>query len=162
MPFPYPFKGLGYTFADCPAFRDAFANLGSDGNLRAPTEVRHQSCDGNGDLIVEVAKEELAGKQATLQKIRDNIAELNNNYQASARQLEELSKQKETIEVQLERAEKLVVGLKDESVRWEAAVKQLDIDLTNLIGNTLLAAGCVSYIGPFTAKYRNELIEEWV
>jgi dynein heavy chain len=58
------------------------------------------------------------------------------------------------IEVQLQRAEKLVVGLADESKRWAGTVKVLEVDLVNLIGNVLLAAGYISYVGTFTAKYR--------
>lgn len=60
--------------------------------------------------------------------------------------------------MQLQRAEKLVVGLADESTRWAATVKVLEVDLVNLIGNILLAAGYISYVGPFTAKYRGDLL----
>ena len=55
----------------------------------------------------------------------------------------------------MQRAEKLVVGLADESKRWGETVKILDKDLINLIGNIILAAGYISYVGTFTAKYRD-------
>ena len=52
-------------------------------------------------------------------------------------------------------------GLSDESVRWKDAVKILEVDLINLVGNILLAAGYISYVGPFTAKYRHDLLKLW-
>ena len=64
--------------------------------------------------------------------------------------------------MQLGRAEKLVVGLADEAQRWRETVKVLEVDLVNLVGNVLLAAGYISYVGPFTAKYRGSLLKRWM
>jgi dynein heavy chain len=36
------------------------------------------------------------------------------------------------------------------------------VDLVNLIGNIILAAGYISYVGTFTAKYRDSLLKEWM
>ena len=82
------------------------------------------------------------------------IHKLQSNYQASQRKLEDLTKQKETIEIQIGRADKLVVGLADEAERWRKTVKVLDVDLINMVGNVMLGAGYLSYVGPFTSKYR--------
>jgi dynein heavy chain len=60
------------------------------------------------------------------------------------------------------RAEKLVVGLHDESKRWAQTAKVLEVDLVNLIGNILIAAGYISYVGTFTSKYRDGLLKEWM
>jgi dynein heavy chain len=56
----------------------------------------------------------------------------------------------------------LVVGLADEAKRWSETVKVLQVDEVNLVGNMILAAGYVSYVGPFTAKYRNSLLKRWM
>ena len=77
-----------------------------------------QEALGKAEGELKVAQDELRVKQASLQKIRDMIAALQANYSASQRKLEDLTRQKEKIEVQLGRAEKLVVGLADESKRW--------------------------------------------
>ena len=84
------------------------------------------------------------------------------NYEASQRKLDDLTRKKEEIEVQLERAGKLVVGLADEAKRWQETVKVLEVDLVNLVGNIILAAGYISYVGPFTAKYRDRLLNQWM
>ena len=54
-------------------------------------------------------------------------------------------------------AEKLVNGLAGENKRWGENVKFLQANIRNVIGNCLLAAAFVSYIGAFSAKLRNEL-----
>lgn len=41
-------------------------------------------------------------------------------------------------------------------------MKVLEVDLVNLVGNILLAAGYISYVGPFTAKYRDRLLKQWM
>lgn len=77
------------------------------------------------------------------------------------RLLEDLNKKKETIQEQLGRAAKLVVGLADEAARWKETVKVLEVDLINLVGNIMLAAGYISYVGPFTSIYRDQLLSSW-
>ena len=60
----------------------------------------------------------------------------------------------------MERAQKLMVA-GGEKIRWQAAVlliTTLQIWL-EIVG---IAAGAVAYLGPFTAPFRNALIEEWV
>ena len=63
--------------------------------------------------------------------------------------------------MQLERAEKLVNGLADESTRWKDAILGLKEDQRNMLGNTVLAAGFVSYVGCFTNDYRTRLVKTW-
>lgn len=62
------------------------------------------------------------------------------------------------VQVRLGRAGKLIGGLSSEKVRWEAAVKGLAAQKANLVGNMLLAAGAIAYVGPFTSKYRQAML----
>lgn len=111
---------------------------------------------------LKVAQDELRSKQSALQQVQDEIRTLQSNYQASQRILENLQKQKEDIELQLTNAEKLVGGLADEALRWKDTVAVLEVDLVNLVGNILLGAGYISYVGPFTSGYRNSLLKKWM
>lgn len=52
------------------------------------------------------------------------------------------------------RAEKLVSGLGSEAERWKVNASLLEEDLKNLVGNIMLAAGSLAYLGPFTYNYR--------
>lgn len=47
-------------------------------------------------------------------------------------------------------------------MRWAESVNLLDEKLSGLVGDTLIAAASVAYIGPFTATYRKELVSSWI
>lgn len=59
----------------------------------------------------------------------------------------------------LERAHKLLNGLGDEKKRWAETVIQFDKLLQNVIGDVLISAGSVAYLGAFTGRYRKEIVE---
>jgi dynein heavy chain len=59
------------------------------------------------------------------------------------------------------RAEKMIGGLAGEKDRWTTIVADLTIKLTLVIGDSLIAAGAVSYSGSFTSLYREELEQTW-
>ena len=48
----------------------------------------------------------------------------------------------------------MISGLEGEKIRWTETVKQLGERQTLLVGDCLVAAGMVSYAGPFTSSYR--------
>ena len=82
--------------------------------------------------------------EAELQETRDFIDKLCND--------------KEICEQRLTNAEKLLDLLSDEGKRWEQTVCDLETDQEYFKGNVFLAAASLSYVGPFTGKYRSEMI----
>lgn len=76
--------------------------------------------------------------------------------------MDSLGRQKQDIEIKLERAEKLVVGLADESQRWKVSIEALKEDLNNMLGNTVLASGFLAYNAVFTQVYRQNLLRNWM
>ena len=60
--------------------------------------------------------------------------------------------------VKIERAEKLISGLGGEKVRWTNNVKNLTDTYDNIVGDVLLSAAVVAYLGPFEMAYRNVCI----
>jgi dynein heavy chain len=40
-------------------------------------------------------------------------------------------------------------------------VAKLNEDKRCLIGNIILCAASVAYIGPFTSEYRNKMVKDW-
>ena len=111
---------------------------------------------------LKTVQEQLNIKQTALRAIQSEVAELEATFQASIKKGEELKKKSELTEARLLRAGKLVTGLSSESKRWAESAKSLEIDLKNLVGNIMLAAGFVAYLGPFTLAYRVSLMEGWV
>jgi len=62
----------------------------------------------------------------------------------------------------MRRAEKLVVLLADEGVRWKETVEVISDQIDRLVGNVFLSCACISYFGAFTGQYREMLVEQWV
>jgi dynein heavy chain len=58
---------------------------------------------------------------------------------------------------QLDLANRLVNGLADENVRWSNNVVTFKEEVITMIGDALIASAFVSYIGPFSFRFRKNL-----
>ena len=61
----------------------------------------------------------------------------------------------------MEAATNLINGLQGERQRWTLQNGGLKTELTNLVGNTMLACAFLSYSGPFNQEFRNQLMQSW-
>lgn len=100
-------------------------------------------------------------KRAKLQEVEERIDELERKYREKVELENSLTQQIEDCNKKLERAGKLIKGLESENDRWSLTVKTLTHRYSLLIGDCLLAAGMVSYAGPFISQYRSMLEEQW-
>lgn len=62
----------------------------------------------------------------------------------------------------LVRAEKLIGGLGGEKERWTNAAIDLQKIYDNLMGDVLISAGVIAYLGPFTSAFRDQETTQWV
>ena len=112
---------------------------------------------------MEMAKQktdaELATLQTTLAAIEKELGELNVQYEAANGELSELQHQAAIMEKRLAAASKLISGLTGERTRWTTDVESLRLQARELVGNCLLSASFLSYLGAFTNTYRAELLE---
>jgi dynein heavy chain len=60
----------------------------------------------------------------------------------------------------LDLAQRLVNALGSESERWGAAIVRLGEEIELVLGDVLLAASFVSYVGPFNKKFRMKIMDE--
>jgi dynein heavy chain, axonemal len=125
---------------------------------------------------------EVAPKQERLEKMNEELSNANIELSEKQRQLSEVmeevanlqkkcddtlnEKNRLTIEVQrcsarLIRAEKLKHSLKDEKINWTETVAKLRVDVKYLAGDIFLGAAVISYLGPFSGEFRDELKEMW-
>ena len=65
--------------------------------------------------------------------------------------------QANALQQSLDLANRLVNGLADENVRWSKNVITFQQEKLTMIGNTLVSAAFVSYIGPFSFSFRANL-----
>ena len=101
-------------------------------------------------------------KQAALKEVLDKLAALDADLKAKKDKKEQLEHDVHMCTVKLDRAQKLISGLGGEKTRWNASAARLGEQLEKLIGDVLLAAGQIAYLGPFTASYRKEATAAWL
>lgn len=130
----------------------------------------------------------LKEKQASLRAVLDKVAELKKKLDETLADKAYWQQQMQTCQVQLVRASKLTTGLSDEEIRWKSDAEKLKkqvcslsfsihledccafksilcvlfVQIENLVGDAFLSAACISYFGPFTGAYRQELTSQWV
>ena len=103
----------------------------------------------------------LSKKQEELRIVKDKVAELVANANRLKAMKDELEFRMNRDQARMGRAEKLVVLLADEAVRWKETVEILDKDIYELVGNVFLSCACISYFGAFTGVYRKQLTDSW-
>ena len=117
------------------------------------------------DLEKEKAKSEaeLAEIMNTLQELEAELADLNAKFSAANDELTSLRDEAQLMEKRLSAASKLIVGLSSEKERWGEDIKLLDAQNAEIVGDCLLGASFLSYLGVFTSKYRTTLLEgTWI
>jgi len=118
----------------------------------------------------ERAEKEANEKNEELRIVKEQVDEIITQVNALKAQLAEAVAKKEAVEAKanklqtaLDLANRLVNGLADENVRWRANVENSKNDKLTMIGNALIAAAFVSYIGPFSSSFRNPLWKDtWI
>uniref|UniRef100_A0A2I2YF97 Dynein axonemal heavy chain 17 n=1 Tax=Gorilla gorilla gorilla TaxID=9595 RepID=A0A2I2YF97_GORGO len=119
---------------------------------------------------LEEANAELAEAQEKLSRIKNKIAELNANLSNLTSAFEKATAEKIKCQQEADAtnrvillANRLVRGLASENIRWAESVENFRSQGVTLCGDVLLISAFVSYVGYFTKKYRNELMEKfWI
>ncbi|KAM3857822.1 dynein axonemal heavy chain 2 [Diretmus argenteus] len=119
--------------------------------------------------LLRSATAQLAEKQASLAEAQNKLREvgekldqLQKKYDEKLARKESLRRESEDMEVKLDRAGKLMSGLAGERLRWEETVIGLEENMGYVVGDCLLAAAFLSYMGPFLSSYRDELVAIWM
>jgi dynein heavy chain len=105
---------------------------------------------------------EVRAKQKQLEDTKAKVAQLQRTLQEAQQKKAKLERQQGKTKAQLSRAKQLTDSLGDEKERWLQSAEALAVDLTNLVGNMVLSAGCVAYLGAFTMEYRGYMAGLWV
>ncbi|NXI37002.1 DYH9 protein, partial [Galbula dea] len=112
------------------------------------------------------ANAELAAAQDKLASIKAKIARLNENLRKLTARFEKATSEKLQCQQEAEAtactitlANRLVRGLASENIRWAEAGKAFKQQQSTLCGDVLLVTAFVSYLGYFSRKYRQDLLD---
>jgi len=115
------------------------------------------------------AEEQLAKKIESLEKLEasykevtDRLAELNATFEGANRRMDTFKKELEDLQLKIDTGEKLVTNLSGEKERWEASLSDYDIQFEKLTGDCIISASVISYYGPLTSEYRDNLMSLWI
>jgi dynein heavy chain len=116
-----------------------------------------------------LAQEELAVLNKALSEKQNQLKEVETRLDRLRQDLAETTEKKTNLEKEVDlcgkklvRAQKLISGLGGEKTRWTQAALDLQVVYDNLLGDVLISAGVIGYLGPFTAAFRDECIKDWI
>ncbi|CAK4776251.1 unnamed protein product [Aphanomyces euteiches] len=105
-----------------------------------------------------------ANADAALDSVMAMVKEVEAQLNALQASFREATNEKAKVEAEarscqdrLGLAERLVLGLASENERWKREIDVLKVGEVSLVGDVLLAAAFVSYIGAFDSEFRNQL-----
>ncbi len=110
-----------------------------------------------------MSKRELVTIKKDLAVLEEELGGLKSQFEDASSEQNELNEEAETMVRRLEAAEKLIVGLGSEQGRWSEEVAAFKEKIHRLVGDCLLGASFLSYIGAFNMDYRRTMsYEEWL
>lgn len=108
------------------------------------------------------SKRELERIQREVLAIEEELESLGKRYEEAKKEQQALQSEAEIMERRLIAADKLISGLGSEKIRWSEELAELKQRRLRLLGDCLLAAGFLSYVGAFNWEFRHQLIhDEW-
>jgi len=118
----------------------------------------------------KAASQEAAEKKAELEIVLEKVRVINEKVDELKKKLAEAEAFAAKVEAdaqvlinQLDLANRLVNGLADEKVRWTNKHATLAHEKLTMIGDAVVSAAFVSYIGPFSADFRQMLwADNWI
>ncbi|XP_049715501.1 dynein axonemal heavy chain 9 isoform X2 [Elephas maximus indicus] len=105
------------------------------------------------------AQEKLAAVKAKVTHLNENLAKLTAKFEKATADKLKCQQEAEVTAGTISLANRLVGGLASENVRWAEAVQNFKQQERTLCGDILLVTAFVSYLGFFTKRYRQTLMD---
>jgi dynein heavy chain 1 len=123
----------------------------------APLRARVKALEeGSVSLVKE--KEEI---DATVKEQEKAISRSKDEYAVLIGETESIRAQKEATSAKVTRSTQLLASLNFERARWEEESKSFVLARTTVIGDVLLCAGFIAYLGFFDQQIRHMLLTDW-
>jgi len=112
---------------------------------------------------LEIANKQLSVAQAKANEMKERLDKMLSAKEIADQEMKDARHEAEMGKLRLELAARLVESLGSERARWSDSANNLQAEKDVLVGDVLLASAFVSYVGPFTRAYREELVKDtWV
>ncbi|XP_071446269.1 dynein beta chain, ciliary-like [Hetaerina americana] len=123
-------------------------------------EPKKQALDKSTAELEEV-KKKLEEIKARVRVLVEQLNALNEDFEKALAEKKKCQDEADATNKTIDLANRLVNGLASENVRWGHSVQSLKMRGSTLAGDILLVTSFISYVGCFTKRYRNELLERY-
>ncbi|XP_073516352.1 dynein axonemal heavy chain 9 isoform X1 [Phyllobates terribilis] len=106
------------------------------------------------------AEEKLSTIKAKIALLNENLAKLTAKFEKATADKLKCQQEADATALTISLANRLVGGLASENVRWAEAVRNFKLQESTLCGDVLVITAFVSYLGYFTKKYRQDLMDK--
>ncbi|XP_050716714.1 dynein axonemal heavy chain 3-like isoform X3 [Eriocheir sinensis] len=113
----------------------------------------------NHELALQ--NEKLEEKRKELREVTDKLQALNDEFTKKQKEKKDLEDSIVRCEQKRDRSERLIGGLGGERERWSNEAQTLSESLENVVGDVLIAAAFIAYLGAFTVEYRQKCLDDW-
>ncbi|XP_077110730.1 dynein axonemal heavy chain 9 isoform X2 [Ranitomeya variabilis] len=122
-------------------------------------EPKRQALDkANAELAA--AEEKLSTIKAKIALLNENLAKLTAKFEKATADKLKCQQEADSTALTISLANRLVGGLASENIRWAEAVRNFKLQESTLCGDVLVITAFVSYLGYFTKKYRQDLMDK--
>ncbi|CAH8587314.1 unnamed protein product [Heterobilharzia americana] len=108
------------------------------------------------------AKKDLNRINTELSNLESELISLNRRYEEAMSERLKLQEETDIMERRLVAADKLITGLSSEEIRWLKDLEVLKVKRVKLLGDCLISAAFLSYVGAFSSEFRTRMIyDDW-
>ena len=120
---------------------------------------RQELAEANAKLAD--ADHKLGEVRAKVQALNDMVQDLENQFNKAIADKEAAIQESERCKTKLGLANRLVNALAASAALWKETVGTMKAEYDVLVGDILFFSAFCSYAGPFTSKYRADLVSNW-
>ena len=111
---------------------------------------------------LELSQKTLGKKFLHLDEFQKSMDAKAVNVEESSAQIKNIQSTMKALKKEVKAAEKILDAVKQKTQQWAAEKEELDQQLLKADGDALLAAGAITYFGPFSGDIRAKLLKNWI
>ena len=113
------------------------------------------------DLVLLDSVETMRKEIEDSRELEAKIVQYKHVYEKMVQKITELKNEMKIVQDTMARAVKLLADLSDEKNRWQGETDKFQKQISTLVGDCLISAAFLIYIGYYNIKYRQILISKW-
>jgi len=114
---------------------------------------------------VAQAADDLKRKQHELQLLREELGaridQYKSEYALLIAEVERIKSEMTAVQTKVDRSMALLTNLGSERGRWQLDSASFQTQISTLVGDCLLSAGFLAYVGYYDATHRQQLVDRW-